>query len=126
MTIPTTTARVAARGAPARSSGELTLGHWIRDRTIVTPARVAVEYGKQRITYAELDARSEALSRALLRLGLSRGDRVASLTGNSPEHVELFFACAKAGLVLMPLSWRSTAAELAYQLSNAEPAARVR
>jgi fatty-acyl-CoA synthase len=123
MTIPTTPAQVAAPGAPRRSSGELTLGHWIRDRTIVTPARVAIEYGDERITYAELDARSEALSLALLRRGLSRGDRVASLTSNSPEHVELFFACAKAGLVLTPLSRRSAAAELAYQLANAEPAA---
>jgi fatty-acyl-CoA synthase len=123
MTIPTTPARLAAQRAPRRSSGELTLGHWIRDRAIVTPARVAIEYGERRMTYAELDARSEALKWALLGLGLSRGDRVASLTGNSPEHVELFFACAKAGLVLTPLSWRSAAAELAYQLANAEPAA---
>jgi fatty-acyl-CoA synthase len=123
MTIPTRSARVVARGASQRSSGELALGHWIRDRALVTPARVAIEFGEQRITYAELDARSEALSCALLRLGLSRGDRVASLTGNSPEHVELFFASAKAGLVLTPLSRRSAAAELAYQLANAEPAA---
>jgi fatty-acyl-CoA synthase len=123
MIIPMARAQVPPRRAPHRSSGELTLGHWIRDRTIVTPARTAIEYGEDRITYAELDARSEALAGALLRLGLGRGDRVASLTSNSPEHVELFFACAKAGIVLTPLSWRSAAAELAYQLNNAEPAA---
>jgi fatty-acyl-CoA synthase len=123
MTIPTTPARAAAYGAPQRSSGELTVGHWIRDRAIVTPARVAIEHSDVRITYGELDARSETLKSALLRLGLSRGDRVASLTSNSPEHVELFFACAKAGLVLTPLSWRSAAAELTYQLTNAEPTA---
>jgi fatty-acyl-CoA synthase len=116
-------APVPARRTPERSSGELTHGHWIRERAIVTPARTAIEYGEERITYAELDARSEALACGLLRLGLSHGDRVASLTSNSPEHVELFFACAKAGLVLTPLSWRSAAAELAYQLGNAEPAA---
>ncbi|HWE13646.1 MAG TPA: long-chain fatty acid--CoA ligase [Solirubrobacteraceae bacterium] len=114
---------VAARGAPEGSWGELTIGHWIRDRAIVTPGRVAIEYGDERITYAELDARSTALAGALLDLGLSRGDRVASLTHNSPEHVELFFACAKAGLVLTPLSWRSAAAELAHQVADAEPAA---
>lgn len=122
-----TTAMAPAPGrawrAPRRSSGELTLGHWIRDRAMVTPARTAIEHGEERITYAELDARSEALACALLRLGISHGDRVASLTTNSPEHVELFFACAKAGLVLTPLSWRSAAAELAYQLDNAKPAA---
>jgi fatty-acyl-CoA synthase len=94
----------------------------MRDRASVTPARAAIEYGDRRISYAELNARSEALAHALLLLGLSRGDRVASLTANSPEHVELFFACAKSGLVLTPLSWRSAPAELAYQLDDAEPA----
>ncbi len=54
--------------------------------------------------------------------GLERGDRVATLTGNSPEHVEVFFACAKVGLILAPLSWRLAAPELAYQLDDAEPA----
>jgi fatty-acyl-CoA synthase len=123
MTIVMTRPLVPVRGAPQASSGELTIGHWIRDRAIVTPGRVAIEYGEERITYAELDDRSETLASALLRLGLSRGDRVASVTHNSPEHVELFFACAKAGLVLAPLSWRSATAELAYQLADSEPAA---
>jgi fatty-acyl-CoA synthase len=106
-----------------RSAGELTLGRWVRDRARINPARVAIEQGGERTTYAELDARSEGLAAALLRLGLRRGDRVASLTGNRPEHVELFFACAKAGLVLAPLSWRLAPPELAYQVAHAEPAA---
>jgi fatty-acyl-CoA synthase len=123
MTSVMTRPQVAARGASQGSSGELAIGRWIRDRAVVTPGRVAIEYGDDRISYAELDARSEALACALVGLGLSRGDRVTSLTRNSPEHVELFFACAKAGLVLTPLSWRSAPAELAYQLTDAEPAA---
>jgi fatty-acyl-CoA synthase len=112
----------SARQATGRSSGELTLGRWVRDRALVTPARIAIEQRGEQTTYAELDARSERLADALLRLGLRRGDRVASLTGNRPEHVELFFACAKAALVLAPLSWRLAPAEIAYQLANAEPA----
>ena len=47
---------------------------------------------------------------------------MATLTGNSPEHVEALFACAKAGLVLVPLSWRLSPVELAYQLTDSEPA----
>ncbi len=54
--------------------------------------------------------------------GLARGDRVATLTGNSPEHVAVFFACARLGLILVPLSWRLAAPELAYQLDDADPA----
>jgi fatty-acyl-CoA synthase len=121
----------SARGASAendrhgrgRSAGELTLGRWVRDRALVTPARIAIEHRDERTTYAELDARSERLADALVRRGLRPGDRVASLTANRPEHVELFFACAKAALVLAPLSWRLAPAELAYQLVHAEPAA---
>jgi fatty-acyl-CoA synthase len=104
-------------------SRELTLGRWICDRARLTPLRVAIEFGDEVITYAELESRSERLADALTRLGLRRGDRVASLTRNRPEHVELFFACAKAALVLAPMSPRLAPAELAYQLGHSEPGA---
>src|SRR5258707_450785 len=112
----------SAPRATRRFPGQVTLGRWVRDRALVTPRRTAIEHGGVPTTYAELDARSERLADALLRLGLRPGDRVASLTRNRPEHVELFFACAKAALVLAPLSWRLAPAELAYQLAHAEPA----
>jgi fatty-acyl-CoA synthase len=50
------------------------------------------------------------------------GTAPAPLTGNSVEHVVLFFACARAGLVLVPLSWRLTASELGPLLAVARPA----
>ena len=100
----------------------LTLDRWIRDRARMTPDRVAIDFLDAEVTYAELDARSERLAAGLLGAGLVRGDRVATLTGASPTHVVAFFACAKAGLVLMPLNWRLAEPELAYQLSDAEPA----
>jgi fatty-acyl-CoA synthase len=115
--------RLRALPSTRRAAGELTLGRWISDRAVLTPGRPAIEFGDEATTYAELDARSGRLADALVGLGLRRGDRVASLTGNRPEHVELFFACAKAGFVLAPMSWRLTPAELAYQLRHAEPAA---
>jgi fatty-acyl-CoA synthase len=103
-------------------SGLLVLGRWIRDRARTTPERVAIDFGGRPVTYRGLDERSEALAAGLLASGLERGDRVATLTGNSPEHVEALFACAKAGFALVPLSWRLSPAELAYQLDDSEPA----
>ena len=103
-------------------SGELTLGRWIRDRARTTPARVAIDFRGAETTYAELDERSDRIAAGLLEAGLVPGDRVATLTGTSPEHVVVFFACAKAGLILMPLNTRLAAPELAYQLADAEPA----
>ena len=103
-------------------SGRLVLGRWIRDRARTTPQRVAIEFGGRNVTYRQLDDHSEALAAGLLASGVEHGGRVATLTGNSPEHVEALFACAKAGFVLVPLSWRLSPAELAYQLDDCEPA----
>ena len=101
---------------------DLTLDRWIRDRARATPERVAIDFLGAETTYRDLDERSERLAAGLLDAGLVPGDRVATLTGSSPEHVVVFFACAKAGLILLPLNWRLTNAELAYQLADAEPA----
>lgn len=94
-----------------------TIDRVIRDRARITPARVAIEEVHRSWTYAELDARSDELARCL-----SHGERISTLTGNSGEHVALMFACAKAGAILHPISWRLAAAEVAYQLDDAEPA----
>jgi fatty-acyl-CoA synthase len=104
-------------------SGGHTIGRWIRDRARTTPGRISIDYAGRTMTYAELDDASERLAASFLQRGFERGDRVATLTGNSPEHVTVFFACAKAGLILAPLSWRLAAPELAYQLEDAQPAA---
>ena len=103
-------------------SSSLTLGRWIRDRARTTPARVAIDFCGRETTYAELDERSDRVAAGLLAAGLVPGDRVATLTGTSPEHVVAFFACAKAGLGLVPLSWRLAAPEVAFQLDDARPA----
>ena len=95
----------------------LTVDRMLRDRARTTPNRVAIFEGARLWTYGELDERSDALAR-----GLARGQRVSTLTGNTAEHVAVFFACAKAGAMLHPISWRLSPAEVAYQLDDAEPA----
>jgi fatty-acyl-CoA synthase len=92
----------------------LTIDRWITDRARTTPQRVAIEFGEREVTYAELDASSSDLARSF-----EPGQVVSTLTGNSPEHVALLFACAKAGAILHPISWRLAPAEIAYQLDDA-------
>ncbi len=96
-----------------------TIGRWTSDRARSTPDRVAVDDGKSSVNYAELEARAKRLADMLRRAGHAPGDRVATLTGNSADHVVVFFACAKARLVLVPLSWRLSAREIAEQLEHA-------
>ncbi|MEU1168335.1 AMP-binding protein, partial [Streptomyces sp. NPDC005921] len=79
-----------------------------------TPARVAVEYGGRRWTYEELD---DAVSRAatvLLDQGLDRGDRVGAYGHNSDAYLIAFLACARAGLVHVPVNQNLTGGDLAY------------
>jgi fatty-acyl-CoA synthase len=99
-----------------------TLGPWLGERARLTPGRVALDHAGRTITYAELAAAADAFAADFAGRGLTRGDRVATLTGNSPEHVAVFFACARLGLILAPLSWRLAVPELAYQLDDADPA----
>ncbi|WP_328504390.1 acyl-CoA synthetase [Streptomyces sp. NBC_00457] len=79
-----------------------------------TPARVAVEYGDRAWTYEELD---EAVSRAASVLrdqGLAPGDRVGSYGHNSDAYLIGFLACARAGLVHVPVNQNLTGDDLAY------------
>jgi fatty-acyl-CoA synthase len=97
------------------------VGRWLDDRARNTPSRVAIDFDGRLVTYGELAAGADGYAAAFAAAGLQHGDRVATLTGNSPEHVMVLFACAKLGLILLPLSWRLTGPELAYQLDDAEP-----
>ncbi|WP_193509889.1 AMP-binding protein [Cryobacterium sp. BB736] len=104
------------------NDGLHTLGRWTRDRAVATPDRVAVDDRGVVVTYRDLDERASNLAAALLERGYGVGDRIATITGNSADHVVLFFACAKAGIILAPLSWRLSPRELAQQLEIADPA----
>ncbi|CAN5275219.1 hypothetical protein BH09ACT13_BH09ACT13_16910 [soil metagenome] len=103
-------------------SGAHTIGRWLDDRARNTPSRVAIDFLDRRITYRELAERSTRMSAALVGRGVGHGDRVATLTANSPDHVALLFACASLGAALQPLNWRLASAEILYQLEDAEPA----
>ena len=101
---------------------DLSLSRWLPDRAALTPDRVAIDFGGRLISYAELAGAAAARAAAFAALGLKPGDRVATLARNCPEQVAVFFACAQAGLILVPLNWRLMAAELAYQIGDSDPA----
>src|SRR5690606_16040529 len=113
--------QASAQASGASAQGAHTLGRWPTDRARLHPERAAIVDRGVELTYQGLDQRAEALARDLVRAGYRRGDRVATLVGNSAEHVITFFACARTGLVLVPLSWRLTATELADQLTQCDP-----
>jgi fatty-acyl-CoA synthase len=101
---------------------DLTIARWLSDRARTTPERVAIRFLDAEIAYGALQRRATRLAAGLAARGLVRGDRLATLTGSSPDHVAVLFACARLGLVLQPISWRLAPPEIAYQLEDAAPA----
>ncbi|SNX56323.1 fatty-acyl-CoA synthase [Streptomyces sp. TLI_55] len=79
-----------------------------------TPARVAVEYGERSWTYEELDAAVSRAASVLLGEGLAPGDRVGAYGHNSDAYLIAFLACARAGLVHVPVNQNLTGDDLAY------------
>lgn len=86
------------------------------------PEKVAIVAGGQRMTYRELDERSNALAHALIRLGIRRGDRVCICLPNSIEAVISIFAVLKAGGVFVVLHPLTKMEKLCYVLNQSEAA----
>jgi acyl-CoA synthetase (AMP-forming)/AMP-acid ligase II len=70
------------------------------------------------LTWAQLDDRVNRWVALLRGRGLVTGDRVAFVTGNRRTTFEALLACLHTGLVAVPISWRLTAPEIAYLLSD--------
>ncbi|MGW0089697.1 acyl-CoA synthetase [Streptomyces sp. NPDC003328] len=79
-----------------------------------TPERRAIDYGDRSWTYAELDDAVSRAARVLRDAGLSRGDRVGALGHNSDAYLIAFLACARAGLVHVPINQNLIGDDLSY------------
>ena len=94
------------------------LQHIIAQQANAQPERVALWWQGEAISYATLQRNSTDVATRLAALG-SVGDRVAVLSWNCPEFVELIYAIPAAGRILVPLNARLAPAELIYQLQSA-------
>jgi long-chain acyl-CoA synthetase len=90
----------------------------LRRAVQVAPEHSAVRCGEIDLTYAETWQRTRRLIGALQRLGVGAGDRVGVVGRNCHRYLELYQAVPGAGMVLVPLNQRHTAAELRYALED--------
>lgn len=82
------------------------------------PGAEALVDGATRLDYAQLLDRARRVAGGLAQRGVGRGDRVAAILKNRRDTVELFWGCQWLGAVFVPLSWRSSADEVAYCVSD--------
>ena len=77
---------------------------------------------ERRMSYGELESRVRRLANGLRdKLGLEKGDRVGILSKNCIEYMEIYYACARCGLIAQPVNWRLGLAEMARILNDGEP-----
>ncbi len=107
--------------SPVDAAGRTTVGSLLREQAGIRGDAPAVEDARVTWTYAAFNRRVNRLAHALSGYGIGRGDRIAILSENRAEYVELEFACAKIGAIFAALNWRLSADELDYCLTLTRP-----
>jgi acyl-CoA synthetase (AMP-forming)/AMP-acid ligase II len=104
-----------------RLSAQSTVAGLFEARARVHPQRVALEDAARQSTYAELDRRTKQLAGGLAALGVRRGTRIAILSENRTEYLEVVLAAARLGAIVACQNWRLAPPELAHCLDLVEP-----
>ena len=87
---------------------------FLRRARKVHPHRQAVVDGELRFDYATFGDRCDRASAAWARLGVGPGDRVGTISPNTHQHLEQFYAVPQLGAVIVPMNYRLTADDFVY------------
>jgi acyl-CoA synthetase (AMP-forming)/AMP-acid ligase II len=90
------------------------------------PDRPALFQGEDRLNFLQLHDRVKNLAAALTEAGFGPGDRLALLLPNGPEYIQLVYACAWLGVIVVPINTRLSAVEIDHVLADASPRGLVR
>ncbi|MDI5910032.1 amino acid adenylation domain-containing protein, partial [Streptomyces sp. 12257] len=106
----------------AAETSDATVVQLFESQAARTPEAMAVDCEATRLTYGELDARSNRLARLLLERGVRPGGRVALVLPRSAELLVALLAVLKTGAAYIPLDPEYPADRIAYVLDDTAPA----
>jgi fatty-acyl-CoA synthase len=86
--------------------------------SLVPPTKVALIAGDRELTFGELDGASDRIASGLKARGFRRGDRLVVLGDNTPDWLEVFFAAAKLGGIVVPVSHLLKPAEILFEVAD--------
>jgi malonyl-CoA/methylmalonyl-CoA synthetase len=87
--------------------------------------KTALIFGDEQFTFGDIDARSNRTANLLLAKGFTAGDRLAVYLENCVEIIDLFLACAKTGIIFVPVNILYKEREMSHILSDADPKALI-
>ncbi|WP_342731476.1 AMP-binding protein [Bradyrhizobium sp. B117] len=88
-------------------------------------AKVALVCDGQRVTYDQLEARSNSVAHHLVEAGVGRGDRVVIFADNTVEAAVSFWAVLKANAIVCLINPLTKRDKLCYLLDDCQPAALI-
>ena len=94
-----------------------TMYQMVQDAARRFPNNCAYEFMGKKTTYAELIRRVDLAAKALLELGIQKGDRVTICMPNSPQGVDCFYACNRIGAVSNMIHPLSAPKEILFYLN---------
>lgn len=101
---------------------EKTMGEVLEEKARLFPNYPAVKYTDRDYdrTYKEFDEECDEIAKALMHLGVKKGDHVAMWASNIPEWLLTLFACAKIGAVLVTVNTAYRIFEIEYLLRQSD------
>ena len=98
-----------------------TMGDLFRYNFEKFPEKLAIKYADREITFGAHFTRCQQLSSALYQVGVRRQDRLAVLSQNSPEYLEVYGAAELSGYIVTTINFRLIAPEVEFLLSSSQP-----
>ena len=100
------------------TTGFLTFDEFVRHWSRHKPSAIAHVHDDRITTYGELDELTRRMAALFAAEGVTRGDRVAWIGKNADLYYQLFIACGRIGVVMVPVGWRLAPPEMAYILRD--------
>lgn len=92
----------------------------VRHFSTYSPDQLALVYGPRKTSYAELNTAANQVANALQQDGFGPGDRIAYLALNTDRFFTLWQGASRAGIILVPVNFRLSAAEMIYILQHSK------
>jgi malonyl-CoA/methylmalonyl-CoA synthetase len=103
----------------------MTLPELFADSLERRPDRIGLEWQGRTLTFGDIDRRATLMARTLAARGLVAGDRLAVYLPNRLEVIDLFLACTRLGVIVVPTNVLYRERELGHMLTDAAPRAIV-
>ena len=98
----------------------LNLGEIVNVNANKYPKKLALKDTRRQLTFEELNERTNKLANGILKNGIKKGDKIAILSNNSIEFMEIYVAAAKGGFIIVPLNFRLHPDDISFIINNSD------